>query len=183
MDSWLPLADMPTPRYGLGLAALGNDIYAVDGVNGPDSSFSVKTVEKLSVPVVTAYYRIKNRWKGTYMHTENLTGYVQVGSIYSTWLSAQWSIEDSGQGYARLKNRWTGKYMHIENLTGKIQYGDISSQWDSAKWLLDSFNGDQRIRNLWQNKFAHIENLTGFAQYGDVSDTWTSAQWTFEPVL
>jgi hypothetical protein len=181
-DSWSQLADMPTPRYGLGLAALGNDIYAVDGVNGPDSTFAVRTVEKLSVPVAVAYYRIKNRWQSTYMHTENLTGYVQVGAINSAWLSAQWSLEDSGQGYSRIKNRWTGKYIHIENLTGKLQYGDIYPQWDSAKWIFDNFNGYKRIRSLWQNKFAHIENLTGFAQYGDVYDTWESAQWTFEAV-
>jgi N-acetylneuraminic acid mutarotase len=181
-NTWAQLADMPTPRYGLGLAALGNDIYAIDGTNGPDSTFSVRAVEKLSVPVTVAYYRIKNRWQNTYMHTENLTGYVQVGSICDTCLSAMWSIEDSGQGYVRLKNRWTGKYIHIENLTGKLQYGDIQPQWDSAKWFLDNFNGYKRIRNLWQNKFAHIENLTGYAQYGDVYDTWESAQWTFVPV-
>ncbi|HXK16912.1 MAG TPA: RICIN domain-containing protein, partial [Polyangiaceae bacterium] len=177
------LANMPTPRWGLGLAALGNDIYAIDGVNGPDTTFAVRTVEKLSVPAAVAYYRIKNRWQGTYMHTENLNGFVQVGSICPTCLSAQWSFEDSGQGYFRIKNRWTGKYIHIENLTGKLQYGDILPQWDSAKWFLDNFNGYKRIRSLWQNnQFAHIENLTGFAQYGTVYDTWESAQWTFEPV-
>ncbi|HVY32058.1 MAG TPA: kelch repeat-containing protein [Polyangiaceae bacterium] len=181
-NTWTQLADMPTPRYGLGVAALGNDIYAIDGVNGPDSTFAVRAVEKLSVSVTVAYYRIKNRWQNTYMHTENLTGFVQVGPICDTCLSAMWSIEDSGQGYVRLKNRWTGKYIHIENLTGKLQYGDIQPQWDSAKWFLDNFNGYKRIRNLWQNKFAHIENLTGYAQYGDVYDTWESAQWTFVPV-
>ena len=181
-DTWSQLANMPTPRYGLGLAALGNDIYAVDGVNGPDTTFAVRTVEKLSVPATVAFFRIKNRWQGTYMHTENLNGFVQVGSICPTCQSAMWSFEDSGQGYFRIKNRWTGKYIHIENLTGKLQYGDILPQWDSAKWYLDNFNGYKRIRNLWQNKFAHIENLTGFAQYGDVYDNWESAQWTFDPV-
>ena len=182
-DTWSQLAAMPTPRWGLGLAALGNDIYAVDGVNGPDTTFAVRAVEKLSVPAAVAYFRIKNRWQGTYMHTENLTGFVQVGSICPTCLSAMWSFEDSGQGYFRIKNRWTGKYIHIENLTGKLQYGDILPQWDSAKWFLDNFNGYKRIRSGWQpNTFAHIENLTGFAQYGSVYDTWESAQWTFEPV-
>lgn len=181
-NTWTQLADMQAPRYGLGVAALGNELYAVDGTNGPDSTYSVRTVEKLSIPAAVAYYRIKNRWQGTYMHTESLNGYVQVGSICPTCLSAQWSLEDSGQGYVRIKNRWTGKYVHIENLTGKLQYGDILPQWDSAKWFLDNFNGYKRVRNLWQNKFAHIENLTGFAQYGDVNDAWESAQWTFEAV-
>jgi N-acetylneuraminic acid mutarotase len=178
-NSWSLLPDMPTARYGLGFAALGNDLYAVDGFNG---TVGLNTVEKLTLPVVSAYYRIKNRWQSTYLHTENLTGSVQVGSINPSWLSAQWSIEDSGQGYVRLKNRWTGKYMHTENLTGKVQYGDILPQWDSAKWFLDNFNGYKRIRNLWTNKFVHIENLTGFAQYGSVFDTWESAQWTLEAV-
>jgi hypothetical protein len=98
--------------------------------------------------------------------------------------SAQWSLEDSGQGYYRVKNRWTGKYIHIENLTGKLQYGDILPTWDSAKWFFDNFNGYKRIRSLWQSgKFAHIENLNGAAQYGAIFDTWQSAQWTLEPVL
>ncbi len=177
-NTWSTLADMPTSRYGLGLAALGSDIYAVDGHNG---SSGLATVEKLTVPTTT-YYRIKNRWQSTYMHTEHLTGSVEVGGIYPAWWSAQWSIEDSGQGYVRLKNRWTGKYMHTENLTGRVQYGDIYPHWDSAKWFLDNFNGYKRIRNLWTNQFAHLENLTGYAQYGFVYDTWESAQWTLEPV-
>jgi hypothetical protein len=177
-NTWSTLADVPTSRYGLGLAALGNDIYAVDGNNGTSALF---TVEKLTIPSTT-YYRIKNRWQGTYMHTENQNGSVQVGTIHPSWWSAQWTLEDSGSGYFRIKNRWTGKYIHTENLTGKLQYGDIVNTWDSAKWFIDSFGSYKRIRNLWTNKFAHIENLTGFAQYGSVYDTWQSAQWTLEPV-
>ncbi|HEY3666817.1 MAG TPA: kelch repeat-containing protein [Polyangiaceae bacterium] len=175
-NTWSPGAALPTPRYSLGVAAIGSDIYAIDGFNG---TVGLNTVEKLSG---TTYYRIKNRWQGTYMHTEHLTGFVEVSPICATCQSAMWSIEDSGQGYVRLKNRWTGKFMHIENLTGRVQYGDILPQWDSAKWFLDDFNGNKRIRNLWQNLFVHIENLTGFAQYGTVFDTWQSAQWTFEAV-
>ena len=178
-NSWSLLGDLPTSRYGLGLAALGNEIYAVDGYSG---TVGLATVEKLTLPATASYYRIKNRWQSTYLHTENQTGSVQVGGINPSWLSAQWSIEDSGQGYVRVKNRWTAKYLHTENLTGNVQYGDIQPQWDSAKWFLDNFNGYKRIRNLWTQKFVHIENLTGYAQYGTIYDTWESAQWTLEPV-
>ena len=178
-NTWTLLADVPTARFSAGVASLGGAIYAVGGQNGTSA---VNTVEKLTLPT-SAFFRIKNRWQSTYMHTENLTGFVQVGAINTSWLSAQWSLEDSGQGYYRVKNRWTGKYIHIENLTGKLQYGDILPTWDSAKWFFDNFNGYKRIRSLWQSgKFAHIENLTGSAQYGAIFDTWESAQWTLEPV-
>jgi N-acetylneuraminic acid mutarotase len=178
-NTWSTVADLPTARFGLGVASLAGAIYALGGNTG---TTAVNTVEKLTLPT-TAYYRIKNRWQGTYLHTENLTGFVQVGGINGSWLSAQWSLEDSGQGYFRVKNRWTGKYIHIENLTGKLQYGDILPSWDSAKWFFDNFNGYKRIRSAWQaNQFAHIENLTGSAQYGAVYDTWQSAQWTLEAV-
>ena len=177
-NTWTTLGNLQTARYGLGLSAIGSTLYAVDGNNGTQG---VGTVEKLTIGI--AYYRIKNRWQGTYMHTEHLTGFVEVSSICPTCQSAMWSIEDSGQGYVRLKNRWTGKYMHIQDLTGRVQYGDIYPQWDSAKWFLDDFNGYKRVRSLWQpNNFIHIENLTGYAQYGTVNDTWLSAQWTLEPV-
>ena len=176
-NTWSTLGNLQTVRWGLGLSAIGSTLYAIDGTNGTQG---VATVEKLTV--AAAYYRIKNRWQGTYMNTEHLTGYVEVSSICPTCQSAMWSIEDSGQGYVRLKNRWTGKYMHIQDLTGRVQYGDIYPQWDSAKWFLDDFNGFKRVRNLWQNLFVHIENLTGYAQYGTVYDTWESAQWTLEPV-
>jgi hypothetical protein len=180
-NTWSSLATLQTARKGLGLAAIGNDIYAVDGYNGTVGLSNV--VEKLTIAAEqVAYYRIRNVWQGTYMHAQNLTGFVEVGSIYPTWWSAMWSIEDSGQGYVRLKNRWTGKYMHIQDLNGGVEYGDVYQVWDSAKWFLDDFNGNKRIRNLWQNVFIHNQDLTGYAEYGHVYDTWASPQWTFEAV-
>jgi hypothetical protein len=177
-NTWTTLsANLQIPRENLGLAALGNDIYAVDGSTG---TVGANNVEKLTV---TTYYRIRNVWQNTYMHTQDQTGFVEVGSIYPTWWSAMWSIEDSGQGYVRIKNRWNGMYMNIQDLDGRVEYSNIYPVWDSAKWYLDAFNGNTRIRSLWQqNQFIHIQDLTGFAEYGPVYDTWASAQWVLEPV-
>jgi N-acetylneuraminic acid mutarotase len=179
-NSWSQLPDMPTARFGLGVAALGGNIYAVGGWDG---TTAFRKVEKLTLAAPAAFYRIKNRWLGTYMHVENLTGSVQVGSIQPSWQSAHWALEDAGQGRVRLRNRWNNQYMHTENLTGNVQYGSIFPQWDSAKWTVETFGQYKRIRNVWTSKFVHIENNTGFAQYGNILDTWESAQWTLEPVL
>jgi hypothetical protein len=82
-NTWTLLADVPTARFSPGVASLGGAIYAVGGNNG---ATAVNTVEKLTLPA-TAFFRIKNRWQSTYMHTENLTGSVQVGAINVSWLA------------------------------------------------------------------------------------------------
>jgi hypothetical protein len=178
-NTWTTLsATLQTARDSLGLAAIGNDIYAVDGSTG---TVGTNAVEKLTI--AATYYRIRNVWQNTYMHIQDQTGFVEVGNIYPTWWSAMWSIQDSGQGYVRLQNRWTGQYMHIQDLDGRVEVGSIYQTWDSAKWFLDAFNGNTRIRSEWQqNQFIHIQDLTGFAEYGHVYDTWASAQWVLEPV-
>ena len=57
------------------------------------------------------YFRLKNRWKGTYMHIER--GKVEVGKIKKQWYSAMWKIEADKKrpGYVCLKNRWKGTYL------------------------------------------------------------------------
>jgi hypothetical protein len=42
---------------------------------------------------VSGYTRIKNRWQGSYIHTENATGYAQYGAVPSTYWTSQWTFE------------------------------------------------------------------------------------------
>lgn len=37
--------------------------------------------------------RLKNRWKGTYAHTENMTGSIQYGAAPANWWTSQWTLE------------------------------------------------------------------------------------------
>ncbi|MEM6262536.1 MAG: hypothetical protein AAGI38_08520 [Bacteroidota bacterium] len=79
----------------------------------------------------TKYVRIKNRWKGTYLHNQNRR--LESGSIQMGWWSAQWElINISNSGYFQIKNRWTGEYIHNQN--GKVQLGAIKPGWWSAQW-------------------------------------------------
>jgi len=74
--------------------------------------------------------RIKNRWKGTYLHLE--TGRLTAGPIEPGWLSAMWVMENAGQGLTRFQNAWKGTYLNIES--GTLTAGPIQPGWNSAMW-------------------------------------------------
>jgi non-specific serine/threonine protein kinase len=44
---WAPLPAMPTPRHGLGVAALGETLYALTGASSPGHSGSTAAAEAL----------------------------------------------------------------------------------------------------------------------------------------
>jgi hypothetical protein len=81
------------------------------------------------------YYKIKNHWKGTYLHIEyGDHTYVKSENLGdSGWYSAQWSIEDQGGGYYRIRNRWQGTYLNYENgdplRCFNIDPGAYSNMW------------------------------------------------------
>lgn len=79
---------------------------------------------------VNQYFRIKNRWKGTYLHTEN--GSLEIGPVQPNWFSAMWEFEPVGNGVFRIKNPYRKTYLNIE--TGRLQLGDVQPGWLSAQW-------------------------------------------------
>ena len=83
------------------------------------------------------FVRIKNRWRGTYMH--NQKGALTSGDIQPGWHSAQWALEATGDGYHRIKNRWKGTYLHTQNT--QLELGDVQPNWYSAQWKLQGYKG------------------------------------------
>jgi hypothetical protein len=82
---------------------------------------------------------IRNASTGEYMHIENLLGYVQCTARTVGWMSSQWAMESTGDGYYRIRNAWQSTlYQHIENLQGQLQYGTIYTSWLSAQWQLQT---------------------------------------------
>jgi len=76
-----------------------------------------KSTNTLVIPVTAPiYYKIKNRNTGEYIHIENKTGKAEVSNLGAPgWWSAQWALENSGDGYTLFRNHNTGQYMNIQN--------------------------------------------------------------------
>lgn len=86
---------------------------------------------------VDGYVRLKNVATGEYMHIENLTGYVEHGTVPGTYWSAQWT-ETTVDGYARFTNRWqTDKAIHTEDYLSKLQYGACPTTWWTSQWAIE----------------------------------------------
>jgi hypothetical protein len=164
----------------------------VTGKAAGSATITVKTSDqsKTATSVITVagttvtYYRIKNRWQGTYLYDAgDRVRYAAAPS--STDLLYQWTQEDIGGGLFEIKNASTGEYMHIENLLGYVQCTARTVGWYSSRWAFESTgDGYYRIRNAWQStSYMHIENLQSQLQYGTINTAWLSAQWQLETVV
>jgi len=81
------------------------------------------------------HYRIKNRWKNTYLHNQYLS--LQTGPVEAGWWSAMWVIEPAAPGFFRIRNRWKNTYLH--NQYGTVALGAIQPNWWSAMWAVPGF--------------------------------------------
>jgi len=142
-----------------------------------------KSTNTLVIPVTAAvYYKIKNRNTGEYIHNEHKTGKAEVSSIGAPgWWSAQWALENSGDGYTLFRNRNTGEYMNIQNNYGYVQVNAGNLAWWNEQWLLeDAGSGYKKFKNRSNSQYMHIENMLGYAQYSALGNPdWWSAQWIF----
>jgi len=77
-------------------------------------------------------YRIKNRWKNTYLNVEQ--GPLEASAVPPAYASSQWLLEPIETDYYRIKNVWKGTYLHVE--TGKLELGASTAAWHSGHWLL-----------------------------------------------
>jgi hypothetical protein len=131
------------------------------------------------------YVRIKNRWTGEYLHTENKKSYVERGNVMPGWHSAQWEMIRDNGGYI-FKNRYTGQFLY-----GSSRNVGLSHRLYSLKklrgaliWKLErAEKGFYRLKNLRRNIYMHIENKREYVETGHVMPAWHSAQWVIERVL
>jgi glycosidase len=114
--------------------------YLFDGGNGQvkygaNPSGTDQTYQWTQVAAASGFVFLQNRSTGNYMFVENQTGYVQCGTINTTWYSAMWSIADAGSGYSYIQNRWqANQWIHIQDLLGYAEYANAQTGWYSAMW-------------------------------------------------
>jgi len=112
--------------------------YLYDGGNGKvlyGTSPSGNAYQWTQVAGPSGYVYLQNRATGNYMHVQDQTGYVECGSIQTSWYSAMWGIADAGSGWSYLQNRWqANQWVHIEHLLGYAEYANAQTGWYSAMW-------------------------------------------------
>lgn len=79
-------------------------------------------------------YRIRNRYKGTYLNIEK--GTLESSKVPPAFVSSQWILEPV-DNFCRIKNAWKGTYLHVQN--GVLDCGKIEPGWTSAQWNLKGF--------------------------------------------
>ncbi len=84
------------------------------------------------------YYRLRNRWKETYMHVQGRKNYVEVGEIASDWWSAQWKVNVIQDRYCLLINRWkVGHLINNQDKSDYARYDTLSLVYWSAHWTIE----------------------------------------------
>ena len=104
---------------------------------GTNPSPTDPTYQWTEVSAGSGYVFLQNRSTGNYMHVQDQTGYVESGTINTTWYSAMWSIATAGSGWNYIENRWqANQWIHIQDLLGYAEYANAQTGWYSAMWQL-----------------------------------------------
>jgi gliding motility-associated-like protein len=83
----------------------------------------------------SGFIYLKNRATGNLMNVETQNGSVECNAANTSWYSAMWSLNATGDGWDYIANRWqTSEWVHIENLLGYAQYASPQTGWYSAEW-------------------------------------------------
>jgi hypothetical protein len=85
---------------------------------------------------VTNTYRIKNRYRGTYLNVEK--GPVESSAVPAAFLSSQWVLESQADGSYRIRNQWKRTYLQLHQDT--LAVGEAGAGWTSASWQLRGFS-------------------------------------------
>jgi hypothetical protein len=86
-----------------------------------------------------------------------------VSAIQPGWWSAQWTLEDAGEGYVRIKNRWKGTYLHNESKSlaaGAMQPGWWSAQWKRERYFPETYRSPTAGRATKVRTFDQYAWLT-----------------------
>ena len=104
---------------------------------GTNPSSTDETYQWTQVSAGSGYVFLQNRATGNSMYVENQTGYVQCGTINTSWYSAMWTIDAAGSGWNYIENRWqANQWVHIQDLLGYAEYTNAQTGWYSAMWQL-----------------------------------------------
>lgn len=128
----------------------------------------------------TTYYRIRNRWLGTYLFANS--GQVKYGSPLPSDQTSHWLIENSATatGQKRIKNRSGAGYMHIANLYSYLQCGNLGDDQWSTHWLLEDYDGCKRLSNAWKGTYVNVEQQYGYAECSAIAIGAWSSHWILE---
>jgi hypothetical protein len=144
------------------------------GSADPTTTTTTTTVDGVT------YYKIKNRWKGTYMVADA----ARIGYGTGSGDAYLWEKEAVDSTYFRLKNKATGSYMHFEDAPGDMtQHGEVESSWHSAQWKEVSTDGYVRLKIRWGDhdyKELNVEDQKGYVELSDEPSNHWSTHWTIE---
>ena len=157
----------------------GVQIMRVFFINGGFNLNNITIKSSTTTGPQTDVYRIKNRWKNTYLYDNG--DQLAYGDV--TDERAQWELE-TREGFTLFKNKETGDYINIEGRRNFVEATAVDASFWSAQWMLEDFDGYKRIRNRWQsNEYIDIERELGFAQStAGLFNGSYSTHWTLEPV-
>ncbi|MCB0466266.1 MAG: hypothetical protein KDC78_11445 [Aequorivita sp.] len=122
-------------------------------------------------------YKIKNRWKQTFLNTN---ASIPSATINNDWETAIWQLIDVGNGEFQIKNQGDGTYLNMQS--NRLSSTEIGADWSSAKWQITPVQGTQfvRINNVLKSDcFLNVEK--GLA-CTPIQDGWWSAMWALENV-
>jgi len=108
--------------------ANGKAMYGQPAYSDPTSQWTVG--------VYNNNIRFQNVSTGHYMNIQDTTGYVEVTTIYDSWLSPQWTIKAGPDaGYDIVTSAWqTNDVMDTPGQLGYAEYGTLPSNVQTAEW-------------------------------------------------
>jgi len=113
--------------------------YLYDGGNGQvkygTSPSGNNNYEWAQVDAGGGFFYLKNLGTGNLMNVEDQNGAVEANTANTTWYSAMWTFDSTGDGWDYIENRWqTAQWINIEGLVGYAQYANAQTGWYSAMW-------------------------------------------------
>lgn len=101
--------------------------------------------------------RVKDNWKGRYLHVGSQGGWVDVQSanLNTSWSSQKWKFEQVSGSTYRIKNQWTGKYLTAPNKSewATVKVDTLNNSWGSQKWVMEKTGNQYRIKNEWSKLY------------------------------
>jgi len=113
--------------------------YLYDGGNGQvkygTSPSGNSNYQWAQVSAGNGYYYLENLGTGNLMNVEDQNGAIEADAGNTTWYSAMWTFDTTGDGWDYIENRWqTSDWINIQALAGYAQYSGSSTGFYSAEW-------------------------------------------------
>ncbi|MFC4701157.1 sialate O-acetylesterase [Glaciecola siphonariae] len=134
---------------------------------------------------ISGIKRIKDGWKGRYIHASSKSGWsvVQSAPLNANWSSQKWRFEQvSGTKY-RIKNVWTQQYLTAASVNNwdDIYTAPLNTSWNSQKWNVTKVNGQYRLQNLWSKRYLHTNaNDWSPIVQAPLETSWSSQKYSLE---